>query len=620
MRSRFLPAILFGMLLNMAAPVAAQDIDTVVTTTNRNPSTVADQIGDPAERAAFLRLYQHRDAAEMLRAAKLFLQDFPQSAFLAQAYEVAADSSFDQHEYAAGLDFAKQSLTFLPENPQLLVAVADVQAREHLNDEAVASARAALDYFERFGRPGAIPESEWPATKRRLQASANFALGRALLQEALNAPAGEKRNALLKESQQALSQASTLNPDDWEIVYTLGLARLSSGDFLAAANAFARVYLQKGELAPKALEHLQAIHKTLAANSKEDFESFVQRAARSSAAESQQLPPEKSTVAQEMPAYAGSDSCRACHGGVHRNWSHSGMSKMLRPYAPENVIGDFTQNNEFYLGDDAEYKDGKLEVVRGANRSPFARMQVRDGKHYFDILESGGQWHTYPVDYTIGSKWQQAYATKLPNGQIHVFPIQYSAREKQWLNFWKLIDSPGSARADLQSWQKLDETTSYQAVCAVCHTSQLRNVKGGAFDPANLEFREAGIDCEMCHGPSSRHVAAMDNGDEYKKEPLDPPVEFGKIRQSGFCSDLLAVPHAVCHSHAGAAGRVELLHQRQLLHAQSDDSLQRIFAEGFLQRWPIPADDVHCRSAGTFAMLSERGVELWNLPQSALAR
>ncbi len=534
MRSRFLPAILFGMLLNMAAPVAAQDIDTVVTTTNRNPSTVADQIGDPAERAAFLRLYQHRDAAEMLRAAKLFLQDFPQSAFLAQAYEVAADSSFDQHEYAAGLDFAKQSLTFLPENPQLLVAVADVQAREHLNDEAVASARAALDYFERFGRPGAIPESEWPATKRRLQASANFALGRALLQEALNAPAGEKRNALLKESQQALSQASTLNPDDWEIVYTLGLARLSSGDFLAAANAFARVYLQKGELAPKALEHLQAIHKTLAANSKEDFESFVQRAARSSAAESQQLPPEKSTVAQEMPAYAGSDSCRACHGGVHRNWSHSGMSKMLRPYAPENVIGDFTQNNEFYLGDDAEYKDGKLEVVRGANRSPFARMQVRDGKHYFDILESGGQWHTYPVDYTIGSKWQQAYATKLPNGQIHVFPIQYSAREKQWLNFWKLIDSPGSARADLQSWQKLDETTSYQAVCAVCHTSQLRNDKGGAFDPANLEFREAGIDCEMCHGPSSRHVAAMDNGDEYKKEPLDPPVEFKKIGNRDF--------------------------------------------------------------------------------------
>jgi hypothetical protein len=98
MRSRFLPAIVFAVLLSMSAPLAAQDIDTVVTTTNRNPSTVADQIGDPAEKTAFLRLYQHKDPAEMLQAAKLFLQDFPQSAFLAQAYEVAADSSFDLHQ------------------------------------------------------------------------------------------------------------------------------------------------------------------------------------------------------------------------------------------------------------------------------------------------------------------------------------------------------------------------------------------------------------------------------------------------------------------------------------------------------------------------------------------
>src|ERR1700688_5059047 len=162
MHIRFLPAIFFAMLLNMGAPAAAQDIDTVVTTTNRNPSTVADQIADPAEREAFLRLYNHRDSAEMLQASKLFLQDFPKSAFLAQAYEVAADSSVDQHEYAAGLKYAKKSLTFLPENPQLLVAVADVQAREHLNDEAIASARAALDYFERFVRPGAVAESPGP--------------------------------------------------------------------------------------------------------------------------------------------------------------------------------------------------------------------------------------------------------------------------------------------------------------------------------------------------------------------------------------------------------------------------------------------------------------------------
>ena len=534
MRSGFLPAF-FGALLSAAVPVAAQDIDTLVTTTNRSPSTVADQIKDPAERGAFLDLYKPQAAGAMLQAAKSFLQNYPQSAFLAQAYEVAADSSFDEGDYADGLAYAQHSLNYLPENPQLLVAVADVQARQHLNDEAITNARAALYYFDRFGRPGAISESQWPELKRRMRATAKFALGRALLQQAVAGPAGEKRGALLKESEAALEQARSLNAADSQIVYVLGLVRLSSGDFHSAAQNFAAVYIQRDELAPKALEQMQTIYKTLDPKTRGDFNSFVARAAESKPKESDQQVQGKPIVeSKNMPAYAGSDSCRGCHSGVYRNWSQSGMSKMFRVYAPQNVIGDFTENNQFFAGDDPKYDDGKLQVIRGQNRTPFARMELRDGKHYFSIFESDGQWHTYPVDYTIGSKWQQAYATKLANGQIHVFPIQYSALEKQWLNYWKVIDSTGSPRADLHSWEKLGATTSYQAVCAVCHTSQLRNVKGGGFEPDNLEFRETGINCEMCHGPSAQHVASMNTGEEYKKGPLDPPIEFKKLDNRDF--------------------------------------------------------------------------------------
>jgi predicted CXXCH cytochrome family protein len=535
MRSGFLPTIFLGLVLSMAIPVAAQDIDTLVTTTNRNPSTVADQISDPAERVAFLNLYKPQGAAVMLQAARAFLQHFPQSAFLAQAYEVAADSSFDEGDYPGGLAFARQSLTYLPENPQLLMAMADVQARQHMNDDAIANARAALYYFDRFGRPGAIPEDQWPDLKRRMRATANFALGRALLQEALAGPAGEKRSGLLKEAETALERARTLNGADSQIIYVLGLVCLSSGDFQLAAENFGAVYLRKGELAPKALEHLQTIYKTLDPKTRGDFDSYVAGAADSESKHSDR-PVKQEPVGEpkELPAYAGSDSCRGCHGGVFRNWSQSGMSKMFRAYAPQNVIGDFTDNNQFFAGDEPKYEDGKLQIAPGDKRSLFARMELRDGKHYFDIFESDGQWHTYPVDYTIGSKWQQAYATKLANGQVHVFPIQYSALEKQWLNYWKVIDSPGSQRADLHLWEKLDAATSYQAVCAVCHTSQLRNAKGGGFEPDNLEFREAGINCEMCHGPSAQHVASMNTGEEYKKGPLDPPIDFKKIDNRDF--------------------------------------------------------------------------------------
>jgi hypothetical protein len=386
----------------------------------------------------------------MLQAAKSFLQNFSQSAFLAQAYEVAADSSFDLGDYAGGLAFARQSLTYLPENPQLLVAVADVQARQHENDEAITNARAALYFFDRFGRPGAISESQWPDLKRRMRATANFALGRALLQEAVAGPAGEKRSGLLKEAKTALDQARTLNGADSQIIYVLGLVCLSSNDFQLAAENFGAVYLRKDELAPKALEHLQTIYKTLDPKTRGDFDSYVAGAAESESKHSDQPVQHEPVVElKKLPAYAGSDSCRGCHGGIYRNWSQSGMSKMFRIYAPQNVIGDFTDNNQFFAGDEPEYEDGKLQIAPGDKHSPFARMELRDGKHYFNIFESDGQWHTYPVDYTIGSKWQQAYATKLANGQIHVFPIQYSALEKQWLNYWKVIDSPGSPRESM---------------------------------------------------------------------------------------------------------------------------------------------------------------------------
>jgi len=63
----------------------------------------------------------------------------------------------------------------------------------------------------------------------------------------------------------------------------------------------------------------------------------------------------------------------------------------------------------------------------------------------------------------------------------------------------------------------------------VCHTSQLRNTQGGDFEADHLEFREPGINCEMCHGPSGRHVSAMRAGRPYEKQAADPPVDFTKV-------------------------------------------------------------------------------------------
>jgi len=194
------------------------------------------------------------------------------------------------------------------------------------------------------------------------------------------------------------------------------------------------------------------------------------------------------------------------------------MAKMFRAYQPENVIGDFQENNRFTDG----------------GGFPIARMITDRGRHYFEIRsEQDPQWKRYPVDYTIGSKWQQAYATRLPNGQIHVFPIQYNKPNKRWINYWTMIDLPNSLRANVESFPRLSPATNYQMNCAPCHTSQLRLVHKGS--PENAIFREPGINCEMCHGPSADHVASVLSGKQ-RRRSHDPPVEFRQISSREYVS------------------------------------------------------------------------------------
>jgi predicted CXXCH cytochrome family protein len=523
-----------GVLLGSWFPLVAQQIDANITAENRKPSTVAEQIADPAERAAFEALFHETRAEQKLGQAESFLGRFPQSEFLFQVYDIAARACYELADYDRGLDYAAKSLRLLPESPLLLVSTADVEARQHRNGAAISHAQEAVEDLDRFAAPSTIAAKQWPELKRKLKATAKFAEGRARLAEALELPKGEKRLAGLKASEAALEQAHRLNDRDMEITYLLGLAQLADEKPWAAASSFARVYNAGDSLAPKALENLQLIHKVTSRDQPESLDEFLHRATELSQSEITPASQEGKTKPQSMSEYAGSESCRGCHGTIYAAWAQSGMAKMLRPYLPQNVIGDFEKKNQFFLGDSAGYEDGKLQVTHKGDPTLFARMMIHGGRHYFEILESDGAWHRYPVDYTIGSKFQQAYATKLPNGEIHVFPIQYSRLTEQWLNYWKIIDPPGSERADLRSWEKLDLATSYQAICADCHTSQLRTTKSGHFEDLNAEFKETGVNCEMCHGPSAQHVAEMTTNERLPKDPLDPPVNFHDIDNRAF--------------------------------------------------------------------------------------
>src|SRR3954469_21029619 len=92
---------------------------------------------------------------------------------------------------------------------------------------------------------------------------------------------------------------------------------------------------------------------------------------------------------------------------------------LLREYTRENVIGDFSTSAAF----------------RDTNGNVVIRMGM-GSRPYFELQDMSGHWQRFRVDYTIGSKWQQGYATRLPDGRLQVIPIEYNTLQKAWINYW----------------------------------------------------------------------------------------------------------------------------------------------------------------------------------------
>lgn len=212
----------------------------------------------------------------------------------------------------------------------------------------------------------------------------------------------------------------------------------------------------------------------------------------------------KSTEPRKPLKFAGSAQCRKCHAPIFERWSKTGMASMLRPLSEAVLLPDFSRDIEYS-------SDGVHTSVRAGGA----------GRPYFELPQPNGAWKRYRVDYTIGSKWQQAFATKLEDGRIFVFPIQYNRQAGQWINYWATVDPPGSERAETSAFSKLSAATSYQRNCAACHTSQLRlsRLDDSTFERA--AFLEPGINCEMCHGPSAEHAATPETAVPLRFTKLD---------------------------------------------------------------------------------------------------
>jgi predicted CXXCH cytochrome family protein len=498
---------LLAALLLLVALASAQEINVAIGLGGRPAATtIFDDIEDAGERRAFRELWDAAPRAQIQLAAR-FENEYPGSVVLREAYELAARAHVAEGNLADALTWASRALRLLPENPFLLVMVADIAAKQGNADMAATSARDALRYLDRAERPTQFSPQQWPRVRDGLRATALFVQGRV-------AASREQ----YKEAEQSLLASLTLNPDDREALYTIGVARMAVRADDGAARAFARVAAHDDALAAAARNSLRVLH----ARSAEAGTSFdVWQAGL------KWNPPEPAVPVDRAPApgqYAGSLVCRECHARAYANWQSTGMARMFRDYRPADIIGDFS---------------GK-QIVSG-----HARAVMEGTRHAIEIRRAdSGQWVRYPVDYVIGSKWQQAYATKLPDSRLLVFPIQYSRLRSAWVNYWEMVDAPGSARTDISQFHRAPADAVYQTSCAACHTSQL-SFGGGATQPGAATFREGGINCEMCHGPSLGHVERMKGGSKAGAGAAATPVSFRRLS-----ADRYVAVCAQCHAQS----------------------------------------------------------------------
>lgn len=494
-------------LAAFVSPIRSQIVDTALFREDDTRFTVLDQAESELERRALRALLNESDLSTKDSLAEEFLSDFPASPLLAAVYDIAAKTAIDLGELDRGIARAEASLRILPENPLLLVALADARAAKQQFDQAVTNAREALRHLDRLDKPSHFSASAWAALEPKLRGSCHLVLGRAALTQSFQ-QTGTAKALQVADAIERLTRSRSLDGANSQAAYLLGIAYGLAAQRAKAESNLADAYRLGGPLRARARQELEKTYRARPADTRGSFEDFVDGIP---SAQIQAEPAKRDEPSRQAASYAGSDSCRDCHSSIFDSWKQTGMARMFREFEPANVLGNFESRSEF------ETEDG---VVVG-------RVGTLRNRPYMEFRDDRGQWQRHMVDYTIGSKWQQAYATRLPDGRIQVFPVQYNLLQGRWLNFWRVIDPPGTERSRLGEFHRMSRATNYQLNCASCHTSQLSTSKSR--NPTDFVQRESGVNCEMCHGPSGDHVAAARAGQPLRQTSNGTPMRFASL-------------------------------------------------------------------------------------------
>jgi tetratricopeptide (TPR) repeat protein len=221
--------------------------------------------------------------------------------------------------------------------------------------------------------------------------------------------------------------------------------------------------------------------------------------------------------------WAGSHSCRECHPKFYQLWSTSFHGLALQPYTHE--LGEkqlVPQTNEIVSGEYHFIADLNKGVV---------------------LERSGARTNAYPMVQVLGGKNVFYFLTTLERGWLQTLPVAYDVRRREW------FDTTASAMRHFSEVheEKLDwreRPLTFNTSCYSCHVSQLSKNYNLTSDSYHTVWREPGINCETCHGPSAEHVRLFQNLPTNQPAPADLKLIVTRTLSVSERNDLCAVCHA----------------------------------------------------------------------------
>jgi tetratricopeptide (TPR) repeat protein len=225
--------------------------------------------------------------------------------------------------------------------------------------------------------------------------------------------------------------------------------------------------------------------------------------------------------------FSGSESCIECHAKFYELWqpSYHGQAMM-------QVNAEFIARHQL---PDSQPIEVEGHIFNVEFQDSTMVMYEKDGDKLVE---------TYKILWAMGGHNVYCFLTPFEKGKLQNIPLAYDANGKTWFNYPESgVRHFGDDYPEDEALPWKDAMYAFNTGCYSCHISQLSTNFDLATETYHTTWREAGINCETCHGPAGEHVRIFKSLKEGEE-----PEDIGLIVTKTFTQEQNNDACAPCHA------------------------------------------------------------------------